>query len=149
MYSMVPAVVQPRNARMVVHVVQRSQHRPRHHQQQDCKDVARHEVEGEQMDILTHHELDWVDIECIQAPSRRRDLLVVMFVDVGIDGLPVEEPMESGVEEIKYHNHWEEYQYTVTEGRIIGVPTDGRRQRQQPEKVVGEAHDRDPVHGYV
>jgi len=32
MYSMVPAIVQPRNARIVVHVIQRSQHRPRHHQ---------------------------------------------------------------------------------------------------------------------
>ena len=57
----------------------------------DLTDVVAVYFQDAQMQIFAANELDGVHVDPVQVPPRRHHLLMMMFVNVRVQGLPVHE----------------------------------------------------------
>lgn len=59
-----------------------------------CVDMTWNNMDGEQVEILSCHELKWMHIDCIDIPTRGRFLSMMMFVYPRIQRTEMQYPMK-------------------------------------------------------
>eukprot|EP00450_Noctiluca_scintillans_P014331 CAMPEP_0194488966 /NCGR_PEP_ID=MMETSP0253-20130528/8697_1 /TAXON_ID=2966 /ORGANISM="Noctiluca scintillans" /LENGTH=150 /DNA_ID=CAMNT_0039329389 /DNA_START=213 /DNA_END=665 /DNA_ORIENTATION=+ len=95
--TVVLGIVQPRNSHLVLHVVGSREQQREHVEDQDREHVTRNHVEDDEMEVFSDNKFYRVNVDRIPVPTTRRDLTVMMLVDVAIDLPQVEHAVPQAV----------------------------------------------------
>jgi hypothetical protein len=81
-------------------VIQARKYPPSHDESHHSVDVARNQPHAEQVEVLSTHKLERVDIYGIRISTRRRFLFVVMLVNEVVNASVVQEAVKQSVDEV-------------------------------------------------
>ena len=89
-----------RKAKGEAGMIQRSEDPTDGDEEEDGTDVTGHEDDDKEVKVLADDELKRVHVDGVVISTRRRDLPVMMFMDIFVDASQVEESMEGRIEKV-------------------------------------------------
>mmetsp|Transcript_55893 Transcript_55893/g.112030 ORF Transcript_55893/g.112030 Transcript_55893/m.112030 type:complete len:214 (-) Transcript_55893:149-790(-) len=126
------------NGHVESRVVEARKDAPRHDKSHHRTDVAGHEPNAQEVQVLPAHELERVNVDRVRVAPRGRLLLVVVLVHEVVNGAVVEGAVEKRVDQVVDHVERQQAPEGISYSQGVPAPCHRVYQPAHPHTVVHE-----------